>query len=170
MIHSMFATNPIGAAYSMFRRTIPRMASSCEFIGTSGRRYQFEELLQERPHVGRVWLARSEHQASWIYLDRELISSRSGRDKFVLKDIPKNIYTNFIERIQPHLPESRYIRLPCDTSPDHRILVYKYLTDNFLRLVRNGIPMQARKKILEHCLLGIAELHERHIVHLGNLP
>jgi serine/threonine protein kinase len=152
MIHSMFATNPIGAAYSMFRRTIPRMASSCEFIGTSGRRYQFEELLQERPHVGRVWLA------------------RSGRDKFVLKDIPKNIYTNFIERIQPHLPESRYIRLPCDTSPDHRILVYKYLTDNFLRLVRNGIPMQARKKILEHCLLGIAELHERHIVHLGNLP
>ncbi|PKX93466.1 putative calcium/calmodulin dependent protein kinase [Aspergillus novofumigatus IBT 16806] len=127
----------------MLCRSIPRMASaSCDFIGTTGRRYRFEELLQERPHVGRVWLA------------------RSGRDKFLLKDIPKDIYTNFIERIKPQLPESRYIRLPCDTIPGHRILVYKYLTDNFLHL----------KKILKNCLLGIAELHERHIVHLDIKP
>jgi serine/threonine protein kinase len=155
----------------MFRRSVPRMASaSCDFIGTTGRRYRFEELLQERPHVGRVWLARSEHQAKLDLFRSRTNISRSGRDKFVLKDIPKDIYTNFIERIKPQLPESPYIRLPCDTIPDHRILVYKYLTDNFLRLVRNGIPMQARKKILKHCLLGIAELHGRHIVHLGNLP
>lgn len=47
--------------YTIFRRTIARMAAaSSELIGTTGRRYQFEELLQERPHrrtclVGEVW-------------------------------------------------------------------------------------------------------------------
>lgn len=47
----------------MFRGTIARMASTPrEFIGTTGRRYRFEELLQERAHVGRVWLARLEHK------------------------------------------------------------------------------------------------------------
>ncbi|KAF7136832.1 hypothetical protein CNMCM5793_006402 [Aspergillus hiratsukae] len=137
----------------MFRRTIARMASApCEFIGTTGQRYRFEQLLQDRAHVGRVW------------------SARSGHDKFVLKDKPKDIYTNFIEKIKPQLRESRYIRLPCDTIPDHRILVYRYLTDDFLRLVRKGIPMQTRKRILKTCLLGIAELHERHIVHLDIKP
>lgn len=30
-----------------------------EIIGASGHRYQFNELLQERPHIGRVWLATS---------------------------------------------------------------------------------------------------------------
>ncbi len=38
------------------------MASSApsELVGAAGRRYRFKELLQERPHLGRVWLATSE--------------------------------------------------------------------------------------------------------------
>ena len=88
----------------------------------------------------------------------------------MLKDIPKDIFSNFNEGIRPRLRENRYIRLPSDTIPNQRIYVYKYLTDDFLNLVRKKIPVQARKQILKASLRGIAELHDRDIVHLGILP
>jgi hypothetical protein len=46
---------------TMFRRNIAKMASvPNEYIGASGSCYRFKELLQERPSVGRVWLAKSD--------------------------------------------------------------------------------------------------------------
>jgi hypothetical protein len=54
-----------------------------------------------------------------------------------------------------------------DTIPDQRILVYQYLNDDFLSLVRNQIPVRARKEILKATLQGIADVHDRDIVHLG---
>ncbi|KAI4125377.1 MAG: hypothetical protein LQ347_005397 [Umbilicaria vellea] len=109
-------------------------------------------MIQERPHLGRVWLA------------------TSGQDKFVFKDIPKDIFSGFNEKIWPRLPDSPYIRLPSDTIPDQRIFVYKYLTDDFLSLVKKQIPMHARKQILKASLHGIAELHDRDVVHLDIKP
>lgn len=39
-------------------RTSVRMASlPSELIGATGRRYRFMNILQERPHIGRVWTA-----------------------------------------------------------------------------------------------------------------
>ena len=138
-----------------------------EMIGAAGRRYLFKELIQERPHLGRVWLATSE-DPSHSHVTHELKSSRSGQDKFVLKDIPKDIFSGFNQDIWPRLRESPYIRLPWDTIPDQRIFVYQYLDDDFLALVRKGIPLQARKQILKVSLQGIAELHDRDVAHLGN--
>ncbi|EER25435.1 Protein kinase domain containing protein [Coccidioides posadasii C735 delta SOWgp] len=126
-----------------------KMASALnELIGMSGCRYRFKELIQERPHIGRVWLA------------------TSGQDQVILKDIPTNIFSNFNEIIRPKLRESPYIRLPLDTIVDQRIFVYKYLTDDFLSLIRKQIAMRERKKVLKACLRGIAELHEQDVVHL----
>ncbi|KAE8354059.1 putative calcium/calmodulin dependent protein kinase [Aspergillus coremiiformis] len=137
----------------MFRRTLARMAhAGNEHVGVTGSLYQFKSIIQERPHMGRVWLA------------------ISGHDKFILKDIPQNIFDNFTENIRPRLRQSPYIRLPCDTIPGQRIFVYKYMTDDFLSLVKRGISVRARKQILKSSLLGIAELHERHIVHLDIKP
>jgi hypothetical protein len=45
--------------------------------------------------------------------------------------------------------------------------VYNYLSNDFLSLVKENISLQARKRILKASLLGIAELHDQHIVHLG---
>ncbi|KAE8338728.1 hypothetical protein BDV24DRAFT_153340 [Aspergillus arachidicola] len=137
----------------MFRRTIAKMASSSNLsVGPTGSRYQFKQLIQERPHVGRVWLA------------------TSGQDQFILKDTPKDIFSNFNEKIRSQLVESPYIRLPWDNIPDERILVYRYLTDDFLNLVREGIPIHIRKQLLKASLRGIAELHDRQIVHLDIKP
>ncbi|OAX78472.1 serine/threonine protein kinase [Emergomyces africanus] len=124
---------------------------SSELIGAAGCRYLLKQLIQERPHLGRVWLA------------------TSGQDKFILKDIPKTIFSSFNEDIRPRLRESPFLRLPHDTIPDQRIFVYKYMDDDFLSLVRNHISIQARKQILKASLQGIAELHSHDIVHLGEV-
>ncbi|OBT99768.1 hypothetical protein VE01_02000 [Pseudogymnoascus verrucosus] len=137
----------------MLRKSIAKLASvPNELVGAAGRRYQFKELLQERPLLGRVWLA------------------TSGQDQYILKDIPEDIISNFNEKIRPQLRDSPYIRLPLDTIPDQRVLIYKYLTDDFLSLVRKKISMRAREKILRDSLQGIAELHDHEIVHLDIKP
>ncbi|KAI0545242.1 kinase domain-containing protein [Xylaria curta] len=129
------------------------MASAIgELIGVTGRRYMFKQLIQERPHVGRVWLA------------------TSGNSNFVLKDIPTSIFSNFNEHIRPKLCDHPHIRLPSDTIKDQHIFVYKYLTDDFLSLVRKKTSLRARKQILKASLRGIAELHDRDIVHLDIKP
>lgn len=94
---------------------------------------------------------------------------RCGHDKFVLKDIPKEIYSSFNEHIRPRLRAHENLRLPSDIIPGKSIFVYKYLTDDFLSLVKQRLPKADRKKILKACLQGIAELHERDVVHLGKM-
>ncbi|CEL10715.1 hypothetical protein ASPCAL13829 [Aspergillus calidoustus] len=137
----------------MIRRSITKAASTPDkYIGASGTSYWFKELLQERPHLGRVWLA------------------TSGQDKVVLKDIPKDIFDNFNQKIRPRLPKSPYIRMPWDTVPGQRILVYNHLSNNFLSLVKENISLQARKQILKATLSDIAGLHDQHIVHLDIKP
>ncbi|KAJ9200660.1 hypothetical protein DTO021D3_2648 [Paecilomyces variotii] len=137
----------------MSRRAMSQITSlPRDFIGATGSRYIFKELLQERPHFGRVW------------------SATSGRDQFVLKDIPEAIFSNFNKEINHRLPQSPYIRLPCDHIPGQRILVYQYLMDDFLKLVQKKIPARSRKKIIKDSLRGIAELHDRDIVHLDIKP
>jgi hypothetical protein len=154
----------------MLRKNIAKMGSAPdELIGLTGCRYRFKELIQERPSLGRVWLATSENPRHMCATTRKLTSIRSGKDQFILKDIPHAIFSNFNEKIRPQLRESRYLRLPWDTIPGQRVFVYKYLTDDFLSLVRKQIPMRVTKQILKDSLRGIAELHDQHIVHLGNL-
>lgn len=92
---------------------------------------------------------------------------RCGQDQFVLKDIPKDIFDNFHEKIWPQLQQCSFIRLPCDTIPGQRIFVYRYLTSDFLNLVKEGLPPGARKRILRPSLQGIAEFHGRDVAHLG---
>ncbi|KAI1869466.1 hypothetical protein JX265_006556 [Neoarthrinium moseri] len=137
----------------MLRRGTTVLSFPSDLIGATGRRYVFSQLIQERPHVGRVWLA------------------TSGSDKFILKDVPNEVFAGFKENILPRFRgKSVHSRLPLDTISDQRVLVYRYLTDDFSNLVNKGISMRARKQILKASLLGIAELHDYDIVHLDIKP
>ena len=153
----------------MFRQSISRTTSKInELVGASGCRYRFKELIQERPHVGRVWLATSDASYYSNGYVCQLTLFRFAQNQFILKEIPKDIFSAFNENIMSQLRETPHVRLPCDNVPNQRILVYKYLTDDFLSLVREQIPMQARKQVLKAVLKGITELHDRHIIHLGS--
>ncbi|EFR05123.1 serine/threonine protein kinase [Nannizzia gypsea CBS 118893] len=125
---------------------------SGELIGSLGRRYILKQLIQERPRLGRVWLA------------------TSGQEKFVLKDIPEAIFSSFNEDIRPRLHESPYLRLPCDTIPNKRTFAYRYMDDDLLSLVRKQVSVQTRKQVLKAGLRGIADLHSHDVVHLDIKP
>ncbi|KAJ8113983.1 hypothetical protein OPT61_g4029 [Boeremia exigua] len=60
-------------------------ASPRPMTGTTGTTYQYKQLLQEREHFGRVWLA------------------TSGREHFVLKDVLELIFEHFNEEIRPNV-------------------------------------------------------------------
>ena len=47
------------------------------------------------------------------------------------------------------------------------MLVYEYLDNDLLSLVRKQIPLRARQKILKDALQGLADMHDCDIVHLG---
>jgi len=91
------------------------------------------------------------------------------KNKFVLKDIPKDILANFDERICPRLREhaSPLLRLPVDKISDRRTLVYKFMTNDFLQLVRQRLSLQDRRRVLKASIEAIADLHSRDVVHLG---
>jgi hypothetical protein len=141
----------------MFRRTSAKMASApTEFIVASGSCCWFKELLQERPHMARVWLATSHvlHPCSLVRSWFLYIWTRS-------------VCSDNYEKVWPQLPQSSFIRLPCDTIPSQQILVYKYWTHNFLNVVKEGLHLRARKQILIDSPRGIAELHDRDVVNPG---
>jgi hypothetical protein len=84
-----------------------------------------------------------------------------------LKSVPRLIHSSFNEDLLPRLGKSRFIRLPCDTIPNQRIYVYKYMDNDLLSLVRREASIKARKQILKARLQGIAELHSHDMAHLG---
>jgi serine/threonine protein kinase len=99
-----------------------------------------------------------------------LIFSRSGHDRCILKDVPEVMFNHFNEEIRPNLRDSPFLRLPMDSISDQRILVFKYLEEDLLSLVRKRIPMHLTKRILKDSLKGLVEMHEQDIVHLGRIP
>jgi len=61
------------AATIACRKNIAKMASAPnELVGAAGCRYRFKELIQEKPSLGRVWLATSETPRQICYLTRKL--------------------------------------------------------------------------------------------------
>ncbi|GAB7349967.1 hypothetical protein MBLNU459_g0656t1 [Dothideomycetes sp. NU459] len=95
---------------------------------------------------------------------------RPRQDRYILKDIPENIFANFNDTIRPRLPESPNIRLPFDHIPEKSIFVYRYLTDDFYSLVKKKINIHDKRKILKAALRALSEMHAKDIVHLDVKP
>jgi hypothetical protein len=61
------------------------------------------------------------------------------------------------------------LRLPEDVVPERSMLVYKYFADHLPSFARQDLPVLIRKRILKDTLSGLAAMHEKNIVHTGNL-
>lgn len=54
-----------------------------------------------------------------------------------------------------------------DTIPDFELLVYPFLSGDLLQLSKRPLTEGKRKQILRNALNGLAELHDRGIIHTG---
>jgi hypothetical protein len=148
----------------MFKGAARKAAVPRDFVGSSGRRYVFQQLIQERPHLGRVWLAM--FVLSSIQ-QNSLTDRSSDEEQFILKEIPDAIFSAYETTLRQQIRESPYLRLPFEAIPQQRIHVYRWLTDDFLSLINKKIAMKWRKKILKDSLRGLMDLHATDVVHLG---
>ena len=106
-----------------------------------------------------------------IYCDAQPLTFTTDRDpdggKHVVKSSTANRFEN-TKKLQQPLADSTYLRAIRDSSAEHSLFVYDYLTNNVLRAVHRlgtALPHAARKRILRDTLRGIAELHSRGIFH-----
>ena len=65
---------------------------------------------------------------------------------------------------------TNHVRVIEDIILDKSMFVFRYFSDNLLRLGQTDLPLAVTKRILKDALYGIAELHDRDIVHTGNHP
>ena len=67
------------------------------------------------------------------------------------------------------LRDSRYVRSLEDTVPEQSMFVHSYYATHLLQFAQEEIAPDVMKRILFATLQGIAELHDKDIVHTGIL-
>ena len=133
--------------------------------GRSGRQYGIERALQDKGRLlSRVFLAT--YVPTRASTGFQLNYYRSGDERFILKEIPRNNYKSRLE-IYRRLGSYPYVRGLEDTCPDQSIFVFKYLKENLLGLVQKNLPITTTKNILRDALRGLAAMHDKDIVHNG---
>jgi hypothetical protein len=91
-------------------------SSLVDLVGSTGRRYVFQHLVQERQHVGRVWLASFEHPSLTVYF---VTFTDISADLEIINPFSKTYlqaYTQPLERTSdldyPKLPAYEYQSTP----------------------------------------------------------
>jgi serine/threonine protein kinase len=139
-------------------------------VGQSGYSYSIERVLQEKGiPPRRVYLAR--HVLLKLNCQTTLADScrpSAGNHKFILKDVSQSDFKYFQDMYRD-LRSCPYLRLSQDTVPEQSMFVYKYFSDDLLRLVRKDLPIALTKRILKDTLRGLAALHDQNIIHTGKL-
>ncbi|KAE8352240.1 kinase-like protein [Aspergillus coremiiformis] len=121
---------------------------SKEYIGQSGRKYRIERVLQEEAFPPRqVYVASADDQ------------------KFILKYI-HTVNFDDLQAVNNRLcSNASHVRLAQDTIPEKSMFAFEYFADHLLHLAQKDLPLNTVKRILKDALLGIAEMHDRDIVH-----
>ncbi|KFZ18235.1 hypothetical protein V501_01319 [Pseudogymnoascus sp. VKM F-4519 (FW-2642)] len=102
-----------------------------------------------------------------------MLQHRTDPDWLVAEDhrkyAIKNIFHTEFEYqldLQTPLRGCPNLRVVNDTVPEHLLFVYNYCTNHLLKLAENeSLSDATRKRILRDTLVGIADLHERNILH-----
>ncbi|KAI1149052.1 kinase-like domain-containing protein [Nemania diffusa] len=116
--------------------------------------YVIEEVLSERPAAGRTWrVYRATHEEK----------------QFILKDIIPGDF-DYIISLQKHVEHSSHIRTVVDSIPERHILVYPYLEKGLLHVDTAALSSVAKKVIIRDALAGLADLHDKHIIHTDIKP
>ncbi|KAL1845165.1 hypothetical protein VTK73DRAFT_1000 [Phialemonium thermophilum] len=125
-------------------------------VGTSGRAYIVQKLLQER----------LQPTASWVYLARGDETQRN----YVLKNIYHTEFQYQLDMQRP-LRGRPNLRVAVDAIPEHLLFVYDYLVGDLLQLAaQDNLSTASRRRILRDALQGLADLHDAGIIHTDIKP
>lgn len=87
-----------------------------------------------------------------------------------MKYIVKNMIKGELEyqtELQKLVSSSPNVRTVVDTNHEFEIFIYPFLIGDLLRFSQRKLATEARKDILRSALRGLADLHERDILHNG---
>ncbi|GKZ22531.1 hypothetical protein AbraIFM66951_006485 [Aspergillus brasiliensis] len=92
-------------------------------------------------------------------------SISTGGQRFILKYIHAVNFEDLQDVNNSLYSHASHVRLAQDIIPDKSMFVFEYFTGHLLRLAQLDLSLGIKKKVLKKALLGIAELHEKDIVH-----
>jgi hypothetical protein len=88
--------------------------------------------------------------------------------KYVVKNMIKGEFEYQME-LQKLVSSSPNVRTVVDTNHEFEIFIYPFLIGDLLRFSQRKLAAETRKNILRSALRGLADLHERGILHNGML-
>jgi hypothetical protein len=71
--------------------------------------------------------------------------------------------------LQKQLATCPNVRSVVDTVPNFDLFIYPFLAGDLLRLSRTPLPRETKIYILRCALHGLADMHERGVLHNGKL-
>lgn len=69
--------------------------------------------------------------------------------------------------LQKSLASCPNVRAAVDFVPEFELFIYRYLVGDLLRLRKKALSKDGRRSILRDALTGLAEMHDRNIMHTG---
>ncbi|RDW83584.1 uncharacterized protein DSM5745_03910 [Aspergillus mulundensis] len=121
---------------------------STKHIGSSGRIYSIEHVLQEEASP-----------------PRQVYRASADGQSYILKYIHPVNFKDLQELNNRLRGNGSHVRLALDTIPEKSMFVFEHFTGHLLNLAQKDLPLLVTKRILKDALTGLAELHDRDIVH-----
>jgi hypothetical protein len=87
-------------------------------------------------------------------------------ENFILKNmIPGNF--EYQQDLQKPLASCPNLRTVIDVIPDFELFVYPFLAPDLLHMSQRALSEAPRRSIVKSALVGLAQLHDRGIIHTG---
>jgi serine/threonine protein kinase len=102
--------------------------------------------------------------------DERLITPKFRHEgkQFILKEIIPGDFDH-ITQLQKHVEHSPYVRTAVDSIPERHIFVFPYLEQDLYHIKTTALDPTARESIIKDALTGLADLHDQHIIHRGQI-
>ncbi|PGH20109.1 serine/threonine protein kinase [Polytolypa hystricis UAMH7299] len=92
-------------------------------------------------------------------------ASAEGR-KYVVKNLIQGEF-EYQLNLQKSLSSCPNVRAVVDTAQELKMFIYPYLSEDLLRLSQKRFSKETRRSILRNALNGLADMHDRDILHNG---
>ncbi|TQN68173.1 Serine/threonine-protein kinase MST20 [Colletotrichum shisoi] len=97
------------------------------------------------------------YQGQWV-------STALGLQDFIVKDILPDDF-EYQQRLQNSVASSPNVRTAIDHAAEQHLFIYPYLSHTLLQLSQRNPRQDTKKRILKAALMGLADLHDKRILH-----